>query len=587
MEFLNNLSFRSKLIVLLAIPVVGLIAFGIFSISMTRTLQVNGPLYQEIVMGKDLVADVLPPPEYILESYLVTYQIVYATERQAIPPLVDRLKQLQTEYASRHEFWQKALPEGPMKRTLVEQSYQPAQRFYEIAQNDVIPAVMSGDVTTARTLLENRLAPLYDEHRAAIDRTVSDAATMNSGLEGTARERISSGMTTLVTIGIVTLALSLCLGVLLSAKLIGPMRRLTAAAKAVAIGDIRNTVDIHSRDEIGVLADAFRALIDYMKTMAKAAESIAANDLTVRVEPKSEHDALGKAFVTMLQNLSGMIRQLTDNARELVSAANEISSSSEQMSNGAKVQADQVAQVSTAIEQMSATILESSRNTGEATDTARSASGTATSGGQIVSDTIQGMQKIAQVVRQSAESIGKLAKSADQIGEIIGVIDDIADQTNLLALNAAIEAARAGEQGRGFAVVADEVRKLAERTGKATKEITSMIKGIQTDTEEAVNSMESGIQEVDKGRDLADKAGSSLAEIVSMSQRVMDMIAQIATASQEQSTAAEQISKNVEHIASVTKETSAGAEQSAAAAEQLNRQAEGLQSMVSKFRISI
>ncbi|MBD3331961.1 chemotaxis protein, partial [candidate division GN15 bacterium] len=249
-------------------------------------------------------------------------------------------------------------------------------------------------------------------------------------------------------------------------------------------------------------------------------------------------------------------------------------------------QSNQVNQVSTAIEEMTATILQSSKNAGEAKETAEGASGTATSGGQVVNDTIQGMQRIAGVVRESAESIGKLAKSADQIGEIIGVIDDIADQTNLLALNAAIEAARAGEQGRGFAVVADEVRKLAERTGKATGEITDMIKGIQTETNDAVGSMETGIQEVDKGRELADQAGNSLTEIVNMSQRVMDMIQQIATASEEQSTAAEQISKNIEHISSVTKESASGAEQSAAAAEELSRQADGLQAMVARFRIT-
>ncbi|MBN1211004.1 MAG: methyl-accepting chemotaxis protein [candidate division Zixibacteria bacterium] len=364
-----------------------------------------------------------------------------------------------------------------------------------------------------------------------------------------------------------------------------PVSQMAQIAEDIATGDIQHNVEHESKDEIGVLAASFRKLIDYMKELAFASENIADNNLTVKVSPKSDKDVLGNSFRTMINNLTGMIRQMADNARELVSAANEISSSSEQMARGAQDQNTQVSQVSTAVEEMTATILQSSKNAGEATDASRNASDIATSGGQIVSETIRGMQNIANVVRESAESIGKLAKSADQIGEIIGVIDDIADQTNLLALNAAIEAARAGEQGRGFAVVADEVRKLAERTGKATGEITEMIKGIQNETNDAVQSMEAGIQEVDKGRDLADKAGNSLNEIVTMSQRVMDMIQQIATASEEQSSAAEQISKNVEHISTVTKETATGAEQSAAAAEELNRQAEGLQHMVSRFKL--
>jgi methyl-accepting chemotaxis protein len=317
---------------------------------------------------------------------------------------------------------------------------------------------------------------------------------------------------------------------------------------------------IKSKDEIGILAQAIQSTLQ-----AKA--------------------RIGTSLESMVKNLTDMVRQMGDGSTQLVSAANEVASSSEQMSRGAKDQTDQMAQVSTAVEEMTATIVETSKNAGEATSGSRKAAETAGTGGQVVSDTIQGMQKIAAVVRESAQSIGKLAKSADQIGEIIGVIDDIADQTNLLALNAAIEAARAGEQGRGFAVVADEVRKLAERTGKATGEITQMIKGIQTETDEAVKSMESGIQEVDKGRELADKAGTSLNEIVTMSQQVQDMIQQIATASEEQSSAAEQISKNVENVSSIARESATGAAQSATAAEELNRQAEGMRQMVAKFKI--
>ncbi|MFQ5498969.1 MAG: methyl-accepting chemotaxis protein [Candidatus Zixiibacteriota bacterium] len=343
---------------------------------------------------------------------------------------------------------------------------------------------------------------------------------------------------------------------------------LTEVVEAIAHNDLTRTVslqqmdvmEITSKDEIGKLIGSIQATF-------------------------SAKDKIGAAMSEMTTNLSGLVRQLADNSRELVAASTEISSTSEQLSKGSQLQSEQVAQVGAAIEEMSATIIEASRNATDATDASRGASQTATNGGQIVSDTIVGMQKIADEVRTSAESITKLAQSADQIGEIIGVIDASADQTTRLALNAAIEAARAGEQGRGFAVVADEVRKLAERTGKATGEITGMIKGIQDGTEEAVHSMETGIQQVDRGRELADKAGTSLNEVVTMSQQVMDMIQQIATASQEQSTAAEEVSRNMEHIASVTKETSQGAAQSATAAEELNRQAEGMQQMVSQFKI--
>ena len=260
---------------------------------------------------------------------------------------------------------------------------------------------------------------------------------------------------------------------------------------------------------------------------------MATGDLTVRMRGEYQGDLqlIKESINKVGGSLMDALRKVSEAVSATASASSQISSSTEEMAAGAQEQTSQAGEVASAVEEMTKTILENSKNASVAAETAKLARVSAEQGGKVVDDTVNGMKRIASVVNKSAETVKELGKSSDQIGEIISVIDDIADQTNLLALNAAIEAARAGEQGRGFAVVADEVRKLAERTTKATKEIAGMIKKIQSDTTGAVQSMEEGTQEVERGIELADRAGTSLKEIVGVSQKVTDMVTQIAAAS--------------------------------------------------------
>jgi methyl-accepting chemotaxis protein len=319
------------------------------------------------------------------------------------------------------------------------------------------------------------------------------------------------------------------------------------------------------------------------------AQEIAAKDLTGQPLVKKSDDELGKlteAINKMSSSLTQIVSDVNSSAHDVASAATEIAASSEEMASGLNEQAKQVTQISAAIEEMSASVVEVAKKSGDAANNASESGKVATEGGKVVNQTIEGMQAINDAVTASAASVTELGKRGAQIGQIIEVINDIADQTNLLALNAAIEAARAGEHGRGFAVVADEVRKLADRTTKATEEIAESIKAIQTETDGAVKRMSVGTEQVQKGVELATGAGVSLQKIVASAQQVASMIQSIAAAAEEQSAASEQVSKNVETISSVTKQSSEGAGQAAAAAAQLSSKAEQLQQLVGQFKVN-
>jgi methyl-accepting chemotaxis protein len=294
---------------------------------------------------------------------------------------------------------------------------------------------------------------------------------------------------------------------------------------------------------------------------------------------------LQNSFDRFVASIRETLLQVSESATAVASASAEISSSTEEMAAGAHEQTAQATEVAGAVIQMATTIGTNTKNAATAAETAKRAKAAAEQGGGVVNETVSGMKSIAKVVRQSADTVSNLGASSNQIGEIISVIDDIADQTNLLALNAAIEAARAGEQGRGFAVVADEVRRLAEKTATATKEIAAMIERIQADTKGAVRTMEEATKEVDQGIALADRAGASLREIVEISQHLTDMVTHIASASEQQAGSSQMISKSVEAITSVTQQTAAGTQEIARTAEDLNRLTEQLQQLVDQFQL--
>jgi len=310
-------------------------------------------------------------------------------------------------------------------------------------------------------------------------------------------------------------------------------------------------------------------------------------DLTKRLDDSTQDELadVSRFFNLFIDKLHHMIGQIASTTEQVASASVQLNATADQMATGAEEVSAQAATVATAGEEMSATSGDIAQNCQLAAEGSKQASDAAVSGAKVVDETISVMNSIASRVTDSARSVESLGARSDQIGTIVGTIEDIADQTNLLALNAAIEAARAGEQGRGFAVVADEVRALAERTTRATREIGEMIKAIQHETKDAVTVMNEGVHEVAKGSEKAAESGQALEQILDQINNVTSQIHQVATAAEEQTATTSEISNNMHQITSVIQQTASGAQESSQAAHQLAELAENLRGIVRQFKL--
>lgn len=483
---MNNLTFKIKLLSLVGVFAAGFIISGLFFFSTLNHVKVNGPVYRDIVQQKDLLADIMPPPEYLIESYLVSLQMVEA-DRTALPALIEKSKALAKDFEDRRQYWIRELPEGDSKNLLVEKSYKPGKMFLDIQAGEFIPALQSGDARTAEDSLQ-RMSAKYAEHRAAVDELVKIATAMSAAEEKEAATLIR--LKSVQSIGVITVFLLLGMGLSwwIIRSITRPLSEAVGVANRLSEGDLNVRIKVTSKDETGQLLQAMQKMVD------------------------------------KLTEVIGAVRSGTD---LLTRASGEVSVTAQSLSQAASEQAASVEEITASIQQVNASISQNTDNSKVTDSLAGKAAHEAGEGGQAVNATVDAMQKIANK---------------------IGIVDDIAYQTNLLALNAAIEAARAGEHGKGFAVVAAEVRKLAERSQVAAQEIGELASSSVTLAEQAGRLITEMVPNIRKTSELVQEIAAASTEQATGVEQISGAMAQLNQTTQQNAAASEELAATAEEI---------------------------------------
>lgn len=551
MNLIANMSIKLRLIILVSTSIILMILIGLTGLNgMSQSGDAIEKMYRHSVIKTERLANTMGLLNETRAQMLLSLQhdpsSKFATMHDHIT--VKHIDQVTRDFDQVGQILAE-LKAGKMdanERTLVGSFVEVISRYENVGINQFIPQLQAKDFEGANLVLLQKINGLFRElEQISAELMVLQTATAAEHYAD-AQTRYASGLTLLISLLIFAALFSFAMAYLIVKKLMYAVSELNNSATRISNGDLTARSEYASEDELGKISTAFN-------TMALRFESVI--------------DDVSKATT------------------QLASAATQTSVLTEQANSAIQHQRLETDQVASAMNEMNATVHEVANNTSLAADAAREADEASRNGKQIVANTIQTIDTLASEVGKAAIVIQTLEKDSESIGRVIDVIRGIAEQTNLLALNAAIEAARAGEQGRGFAVVADEVRTLASRTHASTQEIEEMITGLQSGARSAAAVMGGSQQQAQQGVEQTKEAGVALGTISLSIDNINGMNIQIASAAEEQSAVTEEINKNIFKISQIADDTADSAQQTSEASRELAKLAEHLQAIVSKFTI--